>query len=213
MDEQRPAGPINFGEPLTKSFHRWLSEMQSDFEMGKRYALFEVVAWCATLQATVPEWAVDALIAIKDVVDHGRIANAEDFGNALGPPGRPVARKKATQMKERTGDILMVLGKLREEGRAFDNACFEEAKERLSRLGLNLSRGQIEGIYKEFGRDWLKQKPQGESMSGGGFVLLSLSDFKMRGRPLLDIAKRKITLPNPTDGRPRDTPANQTPEK
>ncbi|WP_234263078.1 hypothetical protein [Hydrogenophaga sp. NFH-34] len=171
-----------------ENFQKKLEEHRRAFEGGEKFALFEVLLWCGILQAVIPEWAVDALIAIKDDVDHGRIADAESFGSTMGPPGRPVARAKATAIRDHSGVVLMMIARLRTEGLALDNNGFEAVKERLlQECGLNLSRKDIEDVYKGSGKDWLKKIPQGEMPQGGlsiGHAVVPYAEMKMRGRPL-----------------------------
>lgn len=178
-----------FSGAIKDTLPQWLDEKRHAFEQGEKFSLYEVLLWCGIFQAVIPEWAVDALIAIKEDVDHGRILDAEAFGNALGPPGRPVARARRTTLRERNSDILMMLGRLRTEGYALDNSGFDAAKERLlEEHGLNLSRKDIEDVYKAAGKDWLKKIPQGHTpQSGLGIIGGSIpySELKMKGRSLL----------------------------
>jgi hypothetical protein len=42
------------------------------FKQGHRYALFEVVVLCACVQATIPEWATDALMEMHEHLEDER---------------------------------------------------------------------------------------------------------------------------------------------
>jgi len=163
-----------------------LEEKRSRYVAGDKFALFEALLLCGVYQAVIPEWAVDAMITLQDQIDLGQVTDAEVWGNMLGPPGRPAARGKRHVLQHRTGDVLMTLAKLRGEGHAFDNNCFDCAQERLrEELGLEVPRRSIEETYKT-NMVWLKKLPRGVPFSGGvGWGLVHLSQMKRTGRHLL----------------------------
>jgi hypothetical protein len=60
-----------------------LEDSRIAFESGDKSELMMCVFRCAAFQAVIPEWAADALIALREDIEDGRIA---DFNEAFGKP-------------------------------------------------------------------------------------------------------------------------------
>jgi len=61
---------------------RWITdrveEVRTAYEGGDQSKLLDLVFLCATYQVVIPDWGVDALLAVRDQLDEGRLRNLND---------------------------------------------------------------------------------------------------------------------------------------
>ena len=163
---------------------RLLEESRLAFERGDKSALMLCVFRCAAFQAVIPEWAADALIALRENIETGRVA---DFNAAFGRPREKVntraARARIGGMKSH---VLGELLQLRTQGLSFnDEEMFSAVVEKLRSRGLNINHRDVQTIYKSDG-GFLKKVPRGTDPKGGhGFALTTLPRARRKGRSIL----------------------------
>ena len=116
---------------------RLLEEWRLAYEAGNKYELLICVFRCAAFQAVIPEWAADALIALREGIENGRVA---DFNDAFGKPLEKVNTRAArARIKRATPLVLGELLRLRTLGRSLNDAeMFSEVVENLSGRGVNV---------------------------------------------------------------------------
>ena len=127
---------------------RLLDESRLAFESGEKSALMMCVFRCAAFQAVIPEWAADALIALQEKLENGRVA---DFNEAFGRPPEQVntraARARITQMRP---FVLAELLLLRTEGLSYNATdMFPQVVENLRKRGLVINARDVQEIYKD----------------------------------------------------------------
>lgn len=163
---------------------RLLEESRQAFEGGDKSQLMTCVFRCARFQAVIPEWAADALLAIQEGIECGRIAN---FNEAFGKPREKVNTRAARARKEKVRpEVLAVLSGLRADGSSLNDAeMFEKALEILRGRGLNVNHRDIQEIYKTHG-DFLQQMPRGpDPQRVYGMSDVTLPKPRRRGRNIL----------------------------
>lgn len=157
-----------------------LAKARLSFEQGDRWQLWEVLYYCALFQATVPDWAVDALIEVNSKVADGRSKGLDD---ALGdPPLSQRQRQRAALRQKHAGEVIRLAYKMRDEGSATLNSQDRE----LIAKPLGLSGKDVQEILRTHKGAGLKQKAMGKNegyaVAYGSFPL---TEFRRRGRPLL----------------------------
>lgn len=159
-----------------------LEEARRSFEDGNRWQLWEVLYYCALFQATVPDWAVDAMIEIDKQVHAGC---HRDLGDAIGAhPVSQKQRQRAALRQKHAFEVIRLAYKMRDEGTATLNSQDRD----LIAKPLGLSGKDVQEILRAHKGAGLKQKAMGKNE---GYALMNsslpLSDFRRRGRPLLDM--------------------------
>jgi hypothetical protein len=164
---------------------RLLERARQGFEGGDKSQLMWCVYRCARFQAVIPEWAVDALLAIQDDMESGRIA---DFNGAFGKPSEKVNTRAARERKKKLApEVLIVLTRLRADGSSLnDDEMFGEALEILRGQGFDVNHRDIQDIYKSDG-GFIKKIPRKPSPKQGNYTVASLMlpSPRRRGRNTL----------------------------
>lgn len=158
-----------------------LEEARLSFEQGDRWQLWEVLYYCAIFQATVPDWAVDAMVEINRKVHEGSI---RDLGDAIGShPLSQKQRQRVALRQKHAAEVIRLAYKMRDEGTATLNSQDRE----LIAKPLGLSGKDVQEILRVHKGAGLKQKAMGKNE---GYALLNialpLSAFRRRGRPLVE---------------------------
>lgn len=152
---------------------------------GDRFVLFDVIIVCATFQAVIPSWAVDALLDIGEGIGAGRL---KDMNDAFGPARTRVnSRHRQTRLRKVEGSVIAMLLTVRGEGLPLSaEYAFDEATKRLVLQGVHVNRRDVEDIYRiPRVKGLISSWPQGKVWDGGvvsGGILLR--DLKLSGRPL-----------------------------
>ena len=157
-----------------------LEKARSSFEQGDRWQLWEVLYHCAIFQATVPDWAVDALIEVNSKVHDGR---CKGLGDALGEhPLSQRQRQRSALRQKHADEVIRLAYKMRDEGSATLNSQDRE----IIAKPLGLSGKDVQEILRVHHGAGLKQKAMGKNE---GYALIyssfPLINFRRRGRPLL----------------------------
>lgn len=162
-----------------------LEENRLGYEAGDKSQLMRCVIRCARFQAVIPEWAVDALIAIDDNLETGRL---KDFNEALGVPTEKISTRaaKARIAKLKT-EVLGLIQQLRFQGASFNDAdMFPQVVEALRTRGIHANHRDVQYIYKTYG-SFLKENPRGPlpNGSGGAFSMVTWPKPRRHGRKIL----------------------------
>jgi hypothetical protein len=162
-----------------------LDAAHEEFLKGDRFVLFDVILFCATLQAVIPSWAVDALLDIGEGISSGEV---KDMNDAFGPiRGRIDSRRRQHRLLEAENDVVTMLLRVRGEGYSLGAAyAFEEAAERLKSVGVKVNRRDVEDIYRRpYIKELITNWPMGTEWKGGsGTARPRLRDWKRASRPL-----------------------------
>ena len=155
------------------------------FLEGDRFVLFDVILACATFQAVIPSWAVDALHDISEGISSGHLMNLND---AFGPPrARVNSRQRQTRLRKVEGSVIAMLLTVRGEGLPLSaEYAFDEATKRLNSHGVHVNRRDVEDIYKlPRVKKLILSSQKGVAWEGGVLsVNITLRDLKRTGRPL-----------------------------
>ena len=163
---------------------RLLEESHQAFTSGDKSALMMCVFRCAAFQAVIPDWAADALIALRENLENGRVA---DFNEAFGMPTDKVnTRAAAVRIKKLSADVLAEILQLRTKGSSFNSAeIFPQVVENLSRQGVNVNERDVREIYAKDGQ-FLREIPRGPDPKGAhGFANMVAPRARRRGRSTL----------------------------
>lgn len=163
---------------------RLLDESQQAFKAGDKAALMMCVFRCAAFQAVIPEWAADALIALRENLDNGR---ARDFNDAFGVPAKRVNTRAAKVRKDKAkSDVLAEMVQLRTKGSSFnDDEMFSQVVTNLREKGVNVNHRDVQEIYKADG-GFLKTIPRKPNLNDiYGSVQLTRPRARRRGRSIL----------------------------
>jgi hypothetical protein len=163
---------------------RLLEESHQAFEAGDKSALMMCVFRCAAFQAVIPEWATDALIALRENLENGRIS---DFNAAFGiPTEKTNTRAAKARIKKMVPLVLAEILQLRTAGLTFSATDISpQVVENLSKRGFNINERDVQTIYKNDGQ-FLKAIPRGLDPKGGhGFAILTMPRARRRGRNIL----------------------------
>jgi hypothetical protein len=163
---------------------RLLEESRQAFEAGNKYELLMCVFRCAAFQAVIPEWAADALIALRESIENGRVA---DFNDAFGKPREKLNTRAArARIKGATPLVLGELLRLRTLGRSLnDPEMFSEVVDNLRGRGVNVNHRDVQTIYKSDGH-FLKavsRVPDPKVTHGSSYV--TYPKARRRGRNIL----------------------------
>lgn len=127
------------------------------FETGDRSALFGVLCTCARYQAVIPDWAADALLAMEQDLEVGKLT---DFNEGFGPIGeRKDARQRRARLGRARGPVLQELQRLRLADGSIDAEMFDQVLETLVERGVEVNRRDVVDIYKEHGQ-FVKELPR-----------------------------------------------------
>ena len=109
---------------------------------GDRLALWDAIDWCGRFQAVLPEWVVDAILAVSNGIKSGHI---KDFNEAFGfTPTNPTVRKKDERIRKRMMDVTYAIYYAKRDGCAIDDELYVAVGEQLG-----LSPRQVKDCYKE----------------------------------------------------------------
>jgi hypothetical protein len=186
---------ISFAEytAVHGSAFEWLTiEAKKQFESGRKYVLMEVVFVCATLQAVIPDWAVDALLVISERLSDGR---TKDLNEAFGEPSiSRTMRAKRKDHLDKAGDVIRILGQLRVgQGQNLSRDSLAEAAQQIRENGIEVSDDDVRKIYEKYGSS-LKHLKIG---TGGEFtsMFVHLPKIRRSGRPIFeDKTLRKVEV-------------------
>ncbi len=153
------------------------------FEGGDKFALLNCLFRCARFQAVIPDWAADALLAIEQDLEDGRLA---DSNAAFGKPAERVStRASRARQRDARAPVLAELWRLRWRGGSLNDAeMFPEALENLRASGLNVNHRDIKTIYSEHGA-FLKGVPRDDPKTVRAFADLTYPRPRRRGRKIL----------------------------
>lgn len=163
---------------------RLLEESRLAFQAGDKSALMICVFRCAAFQAVIPEWAANALIALRENLENGRVA---DFNEAFGtPPEKLNTRAARARIKKMTPLVLAEILQLRTQGLSLNaDEMFSQVVENLRNRGYAVNERDVQTIYRTDGK-FLKAIPRGLDPKGGhGFALITLPRARRRGRSIL----------------------------
>lgn len=153
------------------------------FEGGDRSELMKCIFRCARFQAVIPDWAADALLAIQEDLEGGRLS---DPNAAFGKPSEKASTRAARERKRNAkSPVLAELWRLRWGGSSLNDAeIFAQALENLRASGLNVNHRDIKEIYAEHGA-FLKDVPRNDPNMGRGFMDATYPKARRRGRKIL----------------------------
>ena len=83
-----------------------LEESRTAFEGGDKSALLMCVFRCAAFQAVIPEWAADALIALRENMENGRVADFNEAFKTNKPTEKVNTRVARARMEKVKPDVL-----------------------------------------------------------------------------------------------------------
>ncbi|MCO5411120.1 hypothetical protein [Ralstonia mojiangensis] len=168
---------------------RYLDLGRQHFEAGDPGALMGVLFLCARFQAVIPEWAADALLDIEDRLNAGGLT---DFNEAFGWGGANKATRRATARQAHVRvEVLGELQAARLAGASLGpDDIFDVVRGKLAARGVQVSRRDIEAIYKEHGQfvKTLPREPEPHDVYGQ--VHLSIPRARRKGRSILSDAKK-----------------------
>ena len=164
---------------------RLLEQSRVAFEAGKKSELMMCVFRCAAFQAVIPDWAADALIALRENLENGRV---KDFNEAFGTPLQKVNTRAA--LARITGLKSLVVGELlqlRTQGMSYNDAeIFSAVVERLRGRGVNVNHRDVKTIYASDDASFLKKITRGPDPKGGhAFAFLTPPRARRHGRNIL----------------------------
>lgn len=163
---------------------RLLDESRLAHAAGDKSALMLCVFRCASFQAVIPEWAADALIALREGLENGRVT---DFNDAFGTPTEKVNTRALSDRKKKLASLVLAeILQLRTKGVSYNAAeIFPLVVENLQARGVVINERDAQAIYKNDG-DFLKSIPRGPDPKGGhGFAHLTFPKPRRRGRGIL----------------------------
>lgn len=163
---------------------RLLEESRKAFEAGNKSELMMCVYRCAAFQAVIPEWAADALIALRENMENGHVA---DFNEAFGTPTEKVNTRAArARLEKAKPEVIGELFQLRTKGFSLNDADITpEALENLKSRGVDVNYRDIRTIYKSDGQ-FLKEiprEPDPKVIRGAGYSVFPKP--RRRGRSIL----------------------------
>jgi hypothetical protein len=192
---------------------RWIEarieEARTGFDSGDRSKLLDVVFLCANYQAVIPDWAVDALLELREQLTRGKL---RDWNDAFAWQHSSVSGRAAEfRRKQMAPTILAALMRHRiswigsslnpklksgEEAPDIDPAKALQADsggnfvaiEGLQAIAdeCGVSRRDVEAVLKEYGDD-VRAIPKGGGGSVHGVMHAQMPPLvaRRRGRPLL----------------------------
>lgn len=162
-----------------------LEENRLSFEAGEKSQLILCVVRCARFQAVIPEWAANALIAISDNLESGRL---KDFNDAFGMPTEKVNTRAAkARINKLKTEVLAHIQQLRIQGTSFNDAdMFSQVVDALRERGIHANHRDVQYIYKTYG-SFLKKLPRGPLPNGDGtgFAMVTFPKPRRHGRKIL----------------------------
>ena len=163
-----------------------LEESRTAFEGGDKSALLICVFRCAAFQAVIPEWAADALIALRENLKNGRVVDFNEAFKSDKPAERVNTRAAQTRKKKATPDVLAEILQLRTQGVSLhDSKMFEQVVENLRHRGVNVNHRDVQEIYALEGK-FFKEVPRGPDLKGGyGIGSIIFPKPRRRGRNIL----------------------------
>lgn len=168
---------------------RYLDLGRQHFEAGNPSALMGVVFLCARVQAVIPEWAADALLAIEDSLATGELT---DFNEAFGWTGESKAtRKRLTRQARVRVAVLGELQAARLAGASLSpDDIFDMVMNSLEARGIQVGRRDIEAIYKKHGQ-FVKDLPrERKPREVYGQIHLAIPRARRSGRSILSDEKK-----------------------
>jgi len=189
---------------------RWIAdridEVRTAYEAGDRSKLLDLVFLCATYQAVIPDWAVDALLEVRDQLGAGRLRNLNEAFAWKHSDLRARAAKHRRQQLEQ--DILAALMRHRVArfgsrlNRSVDdppdidpvdaqqrgiggNFTASDGLQQIARE-YGFQRRDVEAVYKKH-RDALLAIPKGGGAVVRGAMAATMPPLvtRRKGRPLL----------------------------
>lgn len=161
-----------------------LEESHQAFDAGDKSALMMCVFRCAAFQAVIPEWAAEALIALRENMENGRV---KDFNDAFSTSAEKVNTRAARARKKHLSPLVLAeIVQLRTKGVTFnDDEMFSQVVENLRERRENVNHRDVQEIYKKDG-EFLKAIPRGPDPKGGhGFANMMAPKARRRGRNIL----------------------------
>ena len=134
----------------------------------------------------IPEWAADALIALRENMENGRVANFNEAFKSDKPTERVNTRAARTRKKKATPDVLAEILQLRAKGVSLnDPNMFSQVVENLRHRGVNVNHRDVQEIYALEGQ-FFKEVPRGPDLKGGyGIGSIIFPKPRRRGRNIL----------------------------
>lgn len=185
-------------------FPQLLEDARGAYYAGDKSQLWDVICFCALFQATVPDWAVDALFEAREGLARGSIA---DMNDVFGPiaEGTATSRARRAHLDQIRGEVIVGLQRYRAEGGTLNRAeMFEEVANRLRTHGSKVrGKKDVEAIYKEFGGEAATKGVNKGSLQNFARLeariscdgLFGLRSFKCTGRPLFADDWPRIACP------------------
>jgi len=168
---------------------RYLEMAREHFEIGERSALFEAPCLCARFQAVIPKWAADALLDAQRSLEHGE---TKDFNEAFGWDGESQAvRERSTRLARIEKDVPVELQNARLDGASLaPDDIFDIVCESLRMRGMQVSRRDVEAIYRNRGQ-FVKGLPRSkDTMQNFGITHSTIQLPRRKGRPILSDEKK-----------------------
>lgn len=163
---------------------RLLEGCRVEFLAGNKAQLFRCICLGARFQAVLPEWATDAVLALQENLERGRVT---DFNEGFGGPADKVNTRAASSRKAKAKPhVLEELWRLRRNGVSLNDAeMFPEALENLKLRRVNVNHRDIQEIYAAHG-GFLKDIPRNPVPNTNyGFAHVTLPKPRRRGRGIL----------------------------
>ena len=164
-----------------------LEESRMAFEAGDNSALLMCVFRCAAFQAVIPEWATDALIALREDVESGRIADYKNAFKSNKPIEKANTRAARARMEKVKPDVLVEILRERTEGTSLtDDEMFPAVVENLRDRGVSVKHRDVRTIYGLEGK-FLKEVPRKPKPTDGyGTGSIIFPKPRRRGRNILE---------------------------
>lgn len=166
---------------------RLLEESRKAFEAGNKSELMMCVFRCAAFQAVIPEWAADALIALRENMENGRVADFNKAFESNKPTLKANTRAARARIEGGRSDVLAEILQLRTKGSSFnDDEMFSQVVTNLRQRRININHRDVQTIYKSDDAAFLKKIPRGPDPNGNhGFALQTLPRPRRHGRNIL----------------------------
>jgi hypothetical protein len=171
-----------------------LTALENEFRTGNDAALLELLFQCAYYQAVIPDWAADALLAIKARLRSGELLSLDKEFN-----WKPEAHAKTLQMSDKLEKFMphVLVAALhwrcgtaeddqynKEDDGAFDTAGLDSIAEMANKSATDLinsgvkkiSRRGVKAILDNHGKE-IKKIPQGGGGSGRGVAHLQMPNL------------------------------------
>ena len=164
-----------------------LEESRIAFNSGDKSALMRCVFCCAAYQAVIPDWAADALIALRGNIENGRVKNFNEAFESNKPVNKVNTRAARVRQEKAKPEVMAEILRLRVKGISFNDAeMFSQVVDNLRVRGFNVNHRDVKSIYQQNVRT-LKAIPRGPGLEGNYAIGdIEFPKIRVKGRSILE---------------------------